>query len=250
MHAAELIEVPPNENATDNNVPVESADTNDDDDSIEIAFTFVQDSHEHEHEHDKLSILIDTGSNCSVFNNADFLIDVHDSPHTLRAYTNGGYQESTQQGTLPGFFNVWFNQDSMMNILAFSDVCKKFQVTVDTAESSTINMHLSKSHIIQFKEIDSGLFVLENGLQQVSNKTYSFLNLVRTNKLYYTKREVQWADQARRLYINCNTPGYARFLALVEQNYFRNFPITSDDVQRALHIYEEEPSALQGRMTR
>ena len=101
---------------------------------------------------------------------------------------------------------MWYNKDSKMNILAFSDVYKKFRVTVDTSESSTIHVHLTKSHIIQFKEVNSGLYVLENGLTQVSTSNHSFLNLVRTNKLYYTKREMARADDARRLYLNCNMP--------------------------------------------
>lgn len=210
------------------------------------------------HEYDRLSILIDTGSNCSVFNNRDFLLDIHKSSYTLRVSTNGGHQESTERGTLPGFFDVWYNKDSMMNILAFSDVCKKFRVVVDTAESSTINVHLSQSHIIQFKEVDSVFFVLENGLSPITTKTsekydvptsnFSFLNLVHTNKLYYTKREASQVDDACKLYVDCNMPGYHRFLELVERNYFRNSLITSDDVHRALHICSEEPSALQGQM--
>ena len=247
MHAATLTEVDePIDIPDDNNVDINDEDA--DGGSIEIAFTYAHDTDCRDH--DNLSILIDTGSNCSVFNYKKILLDIYKSPYTLRAYTNDRYQESTEQGTLPGFFDVWYNKDSMMNILAFSGVCKKFRVTVDTAESSTINVHLTKSHLIQFKEVDSGLFVLENGLTQVSTTNYSFLNLVRTNKLYYTKREVARADEARRLYLNCNMPGYQRLLELVERIFSRNSPITSDDVRRALHIYGEEPSALQGRMTR
>ena len=76
----------------------------DDNDSIEIAFTYVQNNKGADL--DTLNILIDTGSNCSVFNNREFLLDIHKSEYTLRAYTNSGYQESTERGTLPGFFDV------------------------------------------------------------------------------------------------------------------------------------------------
>lgn len=41
-------------------------------------------------------------------------------------------------------------------------------------------------------------------------------------------------------------PGYQRFTDLVQRNYFRNSPVTVEDVHRALTIYGEEPSALQG----
>ena len=39
-------------------------------------------------------ILIDTGSTISVFKNKNLLEDIGKNNNTLRAYTNGGYQDS------------------------------------------------------------------------------------------------------------------------------------------------------------
>jgi len=41
-------------------------------------------------------ILINTGSNISVFNNKALLRNLRDSKHVQRVYTNGGYQDSTK----------------------------------------------------------------------------------------------------------------------------------------------------------
>ena len=45
-------------------------------------------------------------------------------------------------------------------------------------------------------------------------------------------------------------PGYNRFIRLVEKNYFRDSPITVEDVRRALDIYGQEEATIQGRRTR
>ena len=71
------------------------------------------------------SVLIDTGSTVSVFKSKGALRNITESASPLRALTNGGYQDSTLQGHLPGFFKVWYNPHSMVNILAWSDIRKK-----------------------------------------------------------------------------------------------------------------------------
>ena len=76
--------------------------TDSDDESVIISFqgaTFSSRRHQ-----DTVSILLDTGSNCSVINNSDYLH--RDSCKTLRAFTNGGHQDSKQVGSLPGFFKI------------------------------------------------------------------------------------------------------------------------------------------------
>ena len=71
------------------------------------------------------SVLIDTGSNVLVFKNKQALRNITQSNSGVRAHTNGGYQDSTLQGYLPGFFKVWYNPRCMVNILAWSDIRKK-----------------------------------------------------------------------------------------------------------------------------
>ena len=78
----------------------------------------------------------------------------------MHAYTNGGYQDSTQSGTLPGFFEVWYNPQSMLNILATCDVIKHFHVTMDSSIDQAIVVHFSDSINLCFTEIASGLYIL------------------------------------------------------------------------------------------
>ena len=106
-----------------------SSEDNSNDESIIISFQcLTHDSHLRDTE----SILIDTGSKCSVFNNARYLKNIRQSSATLRAYTNGGHQDRHEIGELPGLFPVWYNPHSMLNILSFSEGSKHFRITVDT----------------------------------------------------------------------------------------------------------------------
>ena len=105
------------------------------------------------------SVLIDTGSNVSVFKNKQVLRNITKRESALRAHTNGGFQDSTLQGYLPGFFKVWYNLRCMVNILAWSDVRKKFRMTADTKEEPAIRVHLWNGEHITFRELKSGLYL-------------------------------------------------------------------------------------------
>lgn len=200
---------------------------------------------------DTVSILLDTGSNCSVFNNRNYLHHIRPSRKKLRAYTNGGHQDSTHVGTLPGFLSVWYNPDSMLNILSFSEVSARYRITLDTASSDDICVHLEDSVVLRFKRVDSGLYMLHHSNNNNIDVThYSMLNLVSTNKSNYTPREITQADAARELYQCITMPGYGKFHRLLDQHYFRNCPVTSTDAKRAVHIYGEDLAALKGKTTR
>ena len=71
--------------------------------SIEFAYGFTQ---RELAKQDTKSILLDTGSNYSVFNNPSLLQNIRTSETVLRAFTNGGFQDSFEVGYFPGFFDV------------------------------------------------------------------------------------------------------------------------------------------------
>ena len=77
---------------------------------------------------------------------------------TLMAYSNGGCQESKLEGDFPGMFKVWYNPESMLNILSFKDVRKHFRVTMDTSVDNVIKASLKCGNVIKFEEAESGLY--------------------------------------------------------------------------------------------
>ena len=65
-------------------------------------------------------VLLDSQSTASIFNNPGLLRDVRRSATTLAAHTNGGTQVSHLVGDLPNFGVVWFNPQSLANILSLA----------------------------------------------------------------------------------------------------------------------------------
>ena len=180
------------------------------------------------------------------------LINVRNSDTVLRAYTNGGHQDSTQVADLPGFFKVWFNPKYMLNILSFADVRKKFRVTMDTSTDPSFNVHLNDGKVIIFVEIRSGLYLLDTSCHETIRKIsgYSFLSLVKGNKANFTRLEIKNADLAKDMYRKMGMPGYQHFFNLLKSQYFRDCPITTDDAKRAVHIYGQDIAMIKGKTTR
>ena len=137
----------------------------------------------------------------SVFKNRDLLTNIKECGSTLRAYTNGGHQDSSLQGDLPGFFCVWYNPSSMVNILAWCDVRRKFRITTDTDAEAAINVHISKNHTIKFKEVESGLYIynMEDTTKDNNGPLgHSFLNLTLENMSNFTKSQIRQAERAKK----------------------------------------------------
>ena len=86
-------------------------------------------------------ILLDSQSTISVFQNADMLRNIRPSDHVHRAVTNGSFQESTLVGDFPNLGEVWFNPNSIANILSLSHVRKVCSVTMCTADELSMIVH-------------------------------------------------------------------------------------------------------------
>ena len=228
-----------------------------DDSSIIMSFQFVNEQEQHFAKHngyDDTCILIDTGSTFSVIKNEKMLIDIHKSKRTLRSITNGGKLDHNMMGYLPGFFEVWYNPESRLNILSWADVRKKFRITSDTAVSNSIKVHIEGDKTMEFEEVGSGLYMWhpcqKSNLSKSDVSSYSFLTLVSSNKNNFTPDEVRRADKAKKLYQSIGPPGYGRYIKWLATNYIRNCPITVDDAKRALHIYGKDIVKLKATSVR
>lgn len=246
MHSASIVEPASVPDNTTNDV---TQDTDDESHDVVMSFQCLN-RHTRPEGYTDSSILIDSGSTCSVFHNKVLLQHITKSSTTLRAFTNGGHQDSKHVGWLPGFFPVWYNPQSMMNILAWCDVRRKFRITTDTDISDEINVHISANEIMVFKEVASGLYMLNNHNINSPVTNYSFLSLVNQNRSNFNRRDLLAIDRARNLYRSLGMPGYSTFLHLIQNNLIRNNPVTVTDVQRCLFVCGPDTASLQGRSVR
>lgn len=81
------------------------------------------------------------------------------APHVLRALTNGRHQDSTFIGDFPNLGPVWYNQESIANILSLADVHKVCRITMDTANAAEFRVHRLDGSVMVFNEHPSGLYV-------------------------------------------------------------------------------------------
>ena len=200
-------------------------------------------------------ILLDSQSTVSVFKNSRLMSNIRPSTRTLQVHTNGGTQMSNHIGTVTNFGNVWYNQHSLANILSMAAVRKICRITMDTSVDAAIHVHRRDGSIMTFTEYQSGLYYFDTGVGSTKSTknnvdAYVFLTTVAGNKLKYTRREIQGADDARALYRKLGHPSEKTFRHLLDSNYIRNCPITSDDAKRALLIYGPDIATLKGKRTR
>ena len=114
---------------------------------------------------------------------------------------------------------------------------------MDTASSSNIKVHLDNGTTLVFEEVKAGLYLMNDEKTNLSKDEvtkYSNLNLVRDNKLFFTKREIWSANKTRTLYQQCNKLAYDKFLKLLDKRYFIDCPVTSADMERESFIYGQE----------
>ena len=199
------------------------------------------------------SILIGTGSTVSVFKNRKLL----KTSKQVRAHCAPTPMEGTKiqvfRATLQVFFHVWYNPSSMVNILAWCDVRKKFRITTDTNIETTINVHINKNHIIKFREVESGLYIYNTENTLRNNNTplgHSFLNLTTENMSNFTNSQIRQAERAKKLYTAIGMPSYDKYMDLLNKNSIKNCPVTVDDVKRALFIWGPEVATIKGKTTR
>jgi Reverse transcriptase (RNA-dependent DNA polymerase) len=201
-------------------------------------------------------ILLDSQSTVCVFNNSNLLQNIRKSPHPLRVATNGGTQISTLIGDLKNFGTVWYNPNSLANILSLAEVRRRCRCTMDTATNPAIHVHKANGTIMTFHEHENGLYI-HDIVSQYKNKTnsdniinYSFISTVAENKQLFSRREIEGADLARVLHRRIGRPSQKDFLHILDHCLIRNCPVTTADAKRAVFIYGDDIGSLKGKSTR
>ena len=196
-------------------------------------------------------VLLDSQSTISVFRNASLLSNIRPSTHPLTVYTNGGHQVSRLLGDIPNFGEVWYNPQSLANILSLAAVRQRCRITMDTAGDPSISVHRRDGSVMIFRESAMGLYYFDvadpSNFINSTSTPYLFLNSVPRNATGFSPREVEGADRARTLYRQLGRPSQRDFLDALTNNVIRNCPVTPEDARRALKIYGPDPATLKGK---
>ena len=136
---------------------------------------------------------------------------------------------------------MWYDPESLTNILALCEVRKVAWVTMDTDEELALLVHPTEGETMRFTQLDdTGLYVYTpagNNEVKLPVTAYSYLQTVAGNRLVFTRRELEGADAARKLYCQVGRPSPARFNDYLTKNLIRDGPVTTADAKRATFIY-------------
>ena len=85
-------------------------------------------------------ILLDSESTVCVFDNPSFVLDIRPSANrSVVVHTNGGTQQLSLVGDTKYFEEVWYNPDSIVNILSLSTVSNIYRITMDSSISHAMH---------------------------------------------------------------------------------------------------------------
>jgi Reverse transcriptase (RNA-dependent DNA polymerase). len=223
-------------------------------------------------------LLLDSESNVHIFCDPDLVSDLHlpTDGETLRLLGTGGTQDSNWKAKF-GDMAVWFNAQSLANILSLSKVAEHFRVTMDTFIDNSFTVHLNDGMSLKFTCHDNGLYYCDTSklntdtlhqafsffsmitptdqqqvsrLEEQSGTKYSFLQSVEDNMKQYRHRDVQKAIKARQLSRLMCHPEQSLLIRMIKDNSLQNCTITPDDVRRAEKIFGKSIPATKGRTRR
>ena len=165
----------------------------------------------------------------------------------VRCYCNGGYQDSNYVGTLQSMGLVYYNKNSLANILLLSDVYAKYRVTFDSDIEHEFFVYNTRTGTKKFRKSKSGLHYYDVTSKE---KNFTMMQTVDDNKKIFNKKEISLADDAIKLYHAIGRPSYQTYLNMLTNGHIRNCHVTTRDAKNALQIYGIDQGALKGKTVR
>ena len=195
-------------------------------------------------------VLLNSESTDHIFCNRNLLTDVNEvtNGEYLRLHSSGGYLDTHRKGRF-GDFTVWYNPDSLANILSLNLVTEKYRVTLDSEIDNSFSVHISENHVIKFIRGSNGLYYFDASKIDLSKlrNAFSFLTTVSDKKKLYRTRDVRKATDAVILNRKVNHMAKDKFILTVAHGRIRNNPITVGDIRRSHDIYGPPLPTIKGR---
>ena len=149
------------------------------------------------------------------------------------------------RGEMAQYGPVWHEAKALTNIFSFFNLQKKFHVTFDNRKDDSFHVFTADKKEILFSPSRTGIYRYDN-----SGKDFCFNQTVAENKMLFSKRQIDQANAARKLYHAIGNPSTRDFRSMLRSNMIRNCPITEEDVKIAEKIYGKDISTLKGKSTR
>ncbi len=156
-----------------------------------------------------------------------------------------------------GYGKVYYHPHVTANVLSFFNIAKRFKsVKYDNEIKDAFMITRDDGSIMEFKPSDRGLYYcnfkesLRRKQQRQNENKENLTMMVDTmgeKQRNYTRREIEAAENARRLYVIDGRPGQKTFENMLKKGMLLNNPITVQDYNNALNIYGEDLGILKGK---
>lgn len=188
-------------------------------------------------------IILDTGANGSIVNNAQLLSNLT-SGEKMTFNGLSGKLSTSKQGTLADLCSASYHPSAPANIVSFSQLrALGHGIKLTTIGSNDAFIVTTPTKAYTFNLCDRGLYVYSQPA------SVSLIATVSDNEAKFNKREVARAKEARAFQqILANPPDQKLAQALSHGNIVAP-DISTADILRATEIYGLNPHALQGRTT-
>ena len=101
------------------------------------------------------------------------------------------------------YVDIFINVNSLANILSMSSVTTKYRVTINSSIGNSVLARTTKSRDpIKYARCGNRIYHFDTGAESKTKESvvgYSLLSTVDVNNDYFTRREIEGADDARIL---------------------------------------------------
>jgi hypothetical protein len=198
-------------------------------------------------------ILLDSDSTDTIFCNKEYVTNIRDSPTDMVMNTNGGPMVTKQLCDVPFLGTVWFNENSLTNIISLALMAEKHRVTYDSSAEKAFLVHLPHK-VVKFYQLSSRLYGMN---PKETNKVYTqveskyVLGQLRDDNLKLLSARQQAAvKKVRQLHHALGTPSLGDLKAMIRMNLIRNNTVTTKDVNLAERVYGPDVGTRKGKSTR
>ncbi len=191
------------------------------------------------------TVMLDNGATCGVFKNALLLSNLRSADRPCTISGIGGQIVSDTIGDFMGMTTVYHHPDALANILSqstLSDEGHNIEYN-HTKQTFYLTPRNKKKMTVAFVRV-GGLYCSEATPVKSQATTYTS---VASNKLRFTKREVERAEEARRVQRRLGWPDDVK---IPQMSTIQNIPVSRRDIIRAKKIWGTSRAILRGKMRR
>ncbi len=203
-------------------------------------------------------ILYDNESTIDIIKNKEMITNIQNTKNPIAPTGIGGEPiKVTLEGDLLGYGTVFHHPRIAANILSFFRMAKRFKVKYDNMMKDAFEITCNDGSKLEFIPLEEGLYHYDFNLSikrklemEKKNEKVMVINTVENTKRNFMKKELEKADQARRLYVIVGRPSRKAFEEMIKAGKIINNAVTVQDYRNALEIYGIDLGILKGKTVR